>query len=187
MRKLFRQFHPRLEAIRQHHWLRPFSDWLHHPDLWHLHRRSVAGGVAVGLFCGLIPGPFQVISAVLLAVLFRVNLPLSALVTAYSNPFTIVPLYLLAYELGRLVLGASNRAPVGPPPPFPDMHWDNWAGALWEWLAALGEPLLFGLPLLAVIFSVAGYLLVRILWRVGVVLRWRARARRRALRGIEKP
>jgi hypothetical protein len=60
------------------------------------------------------------------------------------------------------------------------MHWDNWAGALWEWLAALGEPLLFGLPLLAVIFSVAGYLLVRILWRVGVVLRWRARAKRHA-------
>lgn len=185
MRKLFRQYHPQLEAIRNHRWLRPFAGWLHHPDLWHLHRRSVAGAVAVGLFCGLIPGPVQVASAVLFAVLFRVNLPLSALVTAYSNPFTIVPLYLLAYELGRWVLGAANGAHMAPPP-FPEVHWDNWIDALWSWFFALGEPLLVGLPLLAVIFSVAGYLLVRVLWRVAVVLRWRARARRRAQKKIPR-
>jgi uncharacterized protein (DUF2062 family) len=187
MRKLFKQVHPQLEAIRHHRWLRPFAGWLHHPDLWHLHRRSVAGGVAVGLFCGLIPGPVQVVSAALFAVLFRVNLPLSALVTAYSNPFTIVPLYVLAYELGSLVLGVANGASPKPPP-FPEVSWDNWANALWEWLFALGEPLLFGLPLLAAALAVAGYLLVRLLWRVGVVLRWRARAKRRLHQGgIDKP
>lgn len=186
MRKFFRQLHPQFEAIRSHHWLRPFAGWLHHPDLWHLHRRSVAGAVAVGLFCGLVPGPFQVISAVLFAVLLRVNLPLAAVVTAYTNPFTIVPLYLLAYELGRFVLGASNGINVEPPP-FPEMHWDNWASALWEWMSALGEPLLLGLPLLALGLSIAGYLLVRIVWRLVVVWRWRARARRLHQGGIDKP
>ena len=50
---------------------------LHHPNLWHLHRRSVAGGVAVGMFCGLIPGPFQMIGAAIMSVLFRVNLPVA--------------------------------------------------------------------------------------------------------------
>jgi hypothetical protein len=142
--------------------------------------------VAIGLFCGLIPGPFQVISAVLLAVLLRVNLPLSAVVTVYSNPFTIVPLYLLAYELGRLVLGVSNGMAVEPPP-FPEMHWGNWADALWEWLYVLGEPLLLGLPLLALGLSVAGYLLVRVVWHVTVVLRWRARSKRLHQGGIDKP
>jgi hypothetical protein len=186
MRKFFRQFHARSEAIRHHRWLKPFAGWLHHPNLWHFHRRSVPGGVAVGLLCGLVPGPFQVISAVLLAVLLRVNLPLAAIVTAYTNPFTIVPLYLLAYELGRLVLGASNGVPVEPPP-FPEMQWGNWAGALWEWLAALGQPLLLGLPLLALSLSLAGYLLVRIVWRLAVVWRWRARARRLHQGGIDKP
>lgn len=186
MRKFFRPFRSRFEAIRQHHWLRPFAGWLHHPNLWHLHRRSAAGGVAVGLFCGLIPGPFQMISAVLLAVLLRVNLPLAAIVTAYTNPFTIVPLYLLAYELGSMVLGASNGVIVEPPP-FPEVHWDNWLGALWEWVSALGEPLLFGLPLLALSLAIAGYLLVRVVWHLAVVLRWQARAKRRAPGGIEKP
>jgi hypothetical protein len=106
---------------------------VHHPNLWHLHRRSVAGGVAVGLFCGLIPGPFQMITAMLFAVSLRVNLPLAVVVTTYSNPFTIVPLYFLAYELGRWVLGVSNGSIVAAPP-FPMMHWDSWVSSLWGWM-----------------------------------------------------
>lgn len=179
MRKFFSKFLPHHDTVRNHRWLKPFSGWMQHPSLWHLHRRSVAGGVAVGLFCGLIPGPFQVVSAVLLAVLLRVNLPLAAVVTAYSNPFTIVPLYLLAYELGRLVLGVSNGTPVEPPA-FPEIYWDSWADALWGWLVALGEPLLVGLPLLALVLSIGGYILVRVVWRVAVTLRWQIRRRRAA-------
>src|SRR3989339_396929 len=68
MRKLFRKFLPHHETVKDHRWLKPFGGWLHHPNLWHLHRRSVAGGGAIGLFCGLIPGPVQMISAALLAV-----------------------------------------------------------------------------------------------------------------------
>ncbi len=178
MQKLLRRFIPQHETIRRHRLLKPFAAWLHHPNLWHLHRRSVAGGVAVGLFCGLMPGPTQMISAILLAVLLRVNLPLAAVVTAYTNPFTIVPLYLLAYELGRRVLGVTNGQ-VTPPPPFPEMHWNDWVSVLWGWLEALGHPLLVGLPLLALGLAVAGYFLVRVTWHVSVILRWRARARRR--------
>lgn len=167
---------PHHETVRNHRLLKPFSAWLHHPNLWHLHRRSVAGGVAVGLFCGLIPGPFQMITAMLFAVSLRVNLPLAVVVTTYSNPFTIVPLYFLAYELGRWVLGVSNGSIVAAPP-FPMMHWDSWASSLWGWMEALGKPLLFGLPLLALLFSVAGYVLVRVIWRVAVIWRWRRRRR----------
>jgi len=53
--KLFRKFLPHHETVKSYRWLRPFGDWLQHPNLWHLHRRSVAGGAAIGLFCGLIP------------------------------------------------------------------------------------------------------------------------------------
>lgn len=178
MRKYFRRLLPHHEALQNQRWLKPFAGWLRHPNLWHLHRRAVAGGVAVGLFCGLVPGPFQVISAILLAVWLRVNLPLAVVVTAYTNPFTIVPLYLLAYELGRWVLGAANGVRVVPPP-FPEMHWDGWMTSLWKWLSALGEPLLLGLPLLALLLALSGYLLVRVTWRVAVVWRWRTRGRHR--------
>lgn len=177
MRKFFRKFLPSHETVKDHRWIKPFGGWLHHPNLWHLHRRSVAGGVAVGLFCGLIPGPLQMISAALLAALLRVNLPVAVFTTLYTNPFTIVPLYVLAYELGAWVSGVRNGA--GMTQPFPELHWHNWPVELWNWLATLGKPLLIGLPLLAVIFAVTGYLAVRLAWRVGVVWKWRARKRQR--------
>lgn len=176
MRNFFRRFLPQREAIRRHRILRPFAAWLQHPGLWHLHRRSVAGGVAVGLFCGLIPGPLQMLSAALLAIALRVNLPLAVVVTTYTNPLTIVPLYFLAFELGRGVLGVSNGMP---PPSLPELHWGNLGSELWGWLEALGQPLLVGLPLLAFSFAIGGYLLVRVSWRIAVILRWRARKKRR--------
>ncbi|MBI5430728.1 MAG: DUF2062 domain-containing protein [Nitrosomonadales bacterium] len=178
MRKLFRKFLPHHETVKSHRWLRPFSGWLHHPNLWHLHRRSVAGGVAIGLFCGLIPGPLQMISAALLAILFRVNLPVAAFTTLYTNPFTILPLYVVAYEIGAWISGEhSGNAKVHLS--FPKIHWHNWAGALWDWFIAMGKPILFGLPLLAIILSITGYFAVRIAWRLAVMWKWHARKQRR--------
>jgi len=179
MRNLFRKFLPSHETEKSHRWLKPFGGWLQHPNLWHLHRRSVAGGVAAGLFCGLIPGPLQMIGAALLAVLFRVNLPVALITTLYTNPFTIVPLYLLAYELGAWVSGAQSGVMVQTP--FPELHWQNMAHELWDWIVMLGEPLLVGLLLLALSLAIIGYFAVRVAWRVSVVLRWRARRRRRAV------
>lgn len=176
MRKFFRKWMPRQESVSSNPWLKPFSRWLHHPNLWHLHRRSVAGGVAIGLFCGLIPGPLQMISAALLAVMLRVNLPIALFATLYTNPFTILPLYALAYELGSWVSGTHNAALLT----MPELHWHSWLNELWLWLEMLGKPILIGLPLLAILLGVVGYFAVRVVWRVVVVLRWRARKQRRA-------
>ncbi len=176
MRKLLRQHLPSHAAVVQNRWLRPYGRWLHHHNLWHLHRRSAAGGVAVGLFCGFIPFPLQMIAAVLLAALLRVNLPVALITTLYSNPLTIVPLYALAYSLGAWVSGAHGAAQSQLN--FPEMHWHNWTSELWGWLATLGKPFLIGLPLLAVTVALAGYVVVRVAWRVAVIMEWRARKRR---------
>lgn len=169
MRKFIRKRLPDHDTILRQRWLGPVRHLLHHPNLWHLHRRSVAGGVAIGLFCGLIPGPLQMISAALLAVLFRVNLPVAVFTTLYTNPFTIVPLYLLAYEIGRLVVGAPGSAVV---PAFPELHWSDGGAQVWAWLMALGKPLLVGLPLLAIGLAGIGYVAVRIMWRLYVMWKW---------------
>lgn len=174
MRKFFRNLLPSRDSIRRQRWLGPLQHWLHHPNLWHLHRRSVAGGVAVGLFCGLIPGPLQMISAVLLAIVFRVNLPVAAFTTFYTNPFTIVPLYLLAYQIGNRISGATNGTSV---PDLPEVHWQDWFTQIWSWLLALGQPLLIGLPLLAITLAFIGYIAVRLVWRCVVVWKWRRRHR----------
>jgi hypothetical protein len=166
---------PSRESIHRHPWLQPFTHWLVHPNLWHLHRRSVAGGVAVGLFCGLIPGPLQMLGAVLLAILFRVNLPVALFFTLYTNPFTILPLYLLAYQLGAWVSGAeTDTAGLV----LPELHWHDWFWPLIQWVSSLGHAFAIGLPLLALSLAVSGYVAVRMGWH-GWIL-WRLRQRRRS-------
>lgn len=177
-KKYFRKFLPDHETIRQSRWIRPFGSWLHHPNLWHLHRRSVAGGVAAGLFCGLIPGPFQMIGAAILSVLFRVNLPVAMFTTLYTNPFTILPLYVAAYELGAFVTGHESGI-AAPRLALPEMDWTNWYTVLPDWLLSLGKPFAVGLPLLALILAVVGYFAVRVLWYWMVMREWNKRAARK--------
>ena len=172
---------PSSDTVNNNRWLKPFARWLRHPNLWHLNRRSVAGGVATGLFCGLIPGPLQMLSAALCAVWLRVNLPIALATTFYSNPFTILPLYAVAYELGSWFNGTHSEVLLM----LPDLHWHNGLSELWHCLVQMGKPILIGLPLLATLLAVLGYFAVRIAWRVAVVLRWRARSNRH-LQGIVK-
>ena len=115
------------------------------------------------------------ISAALLAVLFRVNLPIALFATLYTNPLTIFPLYALAYQLGNWVSGTHSAVLLT----LPELHWHNWLTELWQWLELLGKPILIGLPLLAILLAMVGYFVVRVAWRVFVVLKWQARKRQR--------
>lgn len=172
MRKHLRKYLPDHEAVRNNRWLAPFENTLLHPRLWHLNRHSAAGGVAVGLFCGLIPGPFQMLGAAIFAVIFRVNLPLALFTTLYTNPFTIVPLYFAGYGIGRLVLGGGEFVA---PPEWGDTGMWAWVQALADWMAHLGKPLVLGLVLLASLLAATGYFGVRIAWRYYLVWAWRKR------------
>ncbi|MBN9421350.1 MAG: hypothetical protein BGO63_19230 [Candidatus Accumulibacter sp. 66-26] len=178
MRKLFRKHLPDHRAVSENRWLAPFSRSLLHPRLWHLNRHSAAGAVAVGMFCGLIPGPFQMLGAALCCLAFRVNLPLALFTTLYTNPLTIVPLYIAAYEIGRLLLGENGR-PFSEPPAFDLQHFADWSRAMIDWALGLGRPLVFGIVVLAVLLAAAGYLLVRGGWRLYLIRAWRARGKRR--------
>lgn len=180
-RKFFRKYLPSHATISANRHIGRFGSWLKHHNLWHLHRRSVAGGVAAGMFAGLIPGsnPVQFGAAALLAIAFRVNLPIAVIVTLYSNPFTVVPLYYLAYQLGKLALMESG----GTLPPFTvsfeGKSFGDWLPMALDWLTSIGKPLLVGLPLLAVLLSIVSYFGVRWAWRCYVVHAWRQRKRLR--------
>jgi uncharacterized protein (DUF2062 family) len=179
-RKFLKRYMPSVERVREVKILGIFGDALFHPALWHLNRRSAAGGVATGLFCGLIPGPLQMLGAGIVAVLFRVNLPVALLTTLYTNPLTIVPLYLLAYQIGSLALGAAGGAPPAPPP---DWVWSTplaSARAVSQWMMGLGTPLALGVFLLALVLALAGYIVVRVGWSIYLRRAWLARRRKRA-------
>jgi uncharacterized protein (DUF2062 family) len=181
LRKYLRRVLPSHETVRNNRHIARFGDRLQHHNLWHLHRRSVAGGMAVGLFAGLIPGsnPVQFTAGAVIAMALKVNLPLAVLVTLYSNPFTIVPLYYLAFRLGQFVLMQNG----GQLPEFAlgleGKGFMEWIPTAIQWLGSVGKPLVVGLPLLALSLAAAGYFLTDWAWRLGVKWQWRQRARKR--------
>ncbi len=184
-KKYFRKYLPSHESVRGNRYIGVFGAALHHPNLWHLNRRSVAGGVAIGMLCGMIPGPVQMLCAAILALLLRVNLPVAMAATWYTNPFTIVPLYYLAYKIGTWVTGEAPAASAAP-----DFHLslDNvshWVPVLIGWISAMGKPFVVGLCTLGAALSAGGYFAVRGAWRLYIVTAWRQRQRtRRDARGV---
>lgn len=174
MKKWLRRHAPSREALLRSRWLRPLAVILTRPGVWHLNRRSCALGVAVGMVAGLMPGPTQVLCAALVSVMMRANLPAAILTTFYTNPLTIVPLYILAFHIGAAVTGSTAQAPA-----IPDF--DAGGGLslylfdLGYWVYSLGHTLLVGLGVQAALFALTGYLVVSLLWRWSVARRWRAR------------
>ena len=182
MRRLLKRYLPDHEALAANRWLAPFGNTLFHPRLWHLNRHSAAGAVAVGLFCGLIPGPLQMLAAALCCVGFRVNLPLALVTTLYTNPLTILPLWVAAFAIGEWILGAGG-GPFTSPPEWSGA-WSGdallaWLHALYGWMAGLGRPLFIGLVALASGLSVAGYMLTRLAWRSYLIRHWHSRRKRK--------
>jgi len=177
-KRLTRRLEPFVNEVTNNPWIRRHAPRLTAPDLWHLNRRSTARAVAIGLFSGLIPGPFQVLGSVFLSLLFRANFPLAAITTLYTNPVTIVPLYLLAYEYGSLFVPGSNGLKDITPPTF---NWSaSFIGDLALWMGQLGKPLALGVVLLAFTLAGIGWVAVRVGWRWHVVHAWKKRARLRA-------
>ena len=167
-RRKIRKYLPTPNDFDRLVWARPFKRFLGHPNIWALNRRSVAGGVAAGLFCGLIPGPVQIFGALIWVLIARVNLPVAFAVTLYTNPITIIPLYLVAVAYGQFFLGEVGEGSVRP---LPEWDWSALGGsigAMVDWMLSMGPALAVGLPALMVTLSVLGYISVRVAWNIGI-------------------
>lgn len=150
--------------------MRMFGQRLQDPNLWHLTRRSLAGGLATGLFTAFMPIPFQMILAATAAILLRVNLPIAVVAVWISNPLTMAPMLYFQYQLGSLFLGERIRTWAFEP----TLAW-FWREVGHTWL-----PLLLGSVICGVLAAVAGYGLIHLLWRINVRQRLRARRQRRS-------
>jgi hypothetical protein len=179
MRKTLRKYLPHPDSLRDHRALRWLAPVLSHPRLWHLHRRSVALGIAIGMVTGLIPGPVQMLLAALIAIPLRANIPAAMFATLYTNPLTFVPLYILAYQVGRVVTGDSTPLAL---PPGTNWSWHALANMIPDtlaWMQSAGSTLLIGLFIQATVFALCAYILTLVIWRITVTLAWRRRSRSR--------
>ncbi len=161
-RRYLKHIMPDHRTMREHPHLRRFGQRLAEPKLWHLNRRSVAFGLALGVFVAFMPILGQMLVAAALAILFRVNLPISVMAVWLTNPLTIAPIYYLCYQVGAalLALPISDHAFI----------------MSWEWFKteflAIWQPLLLGCFVLGIISAIISVLLVRLFWRVIVIRTW---------------
>lgn len=167
LRNFFKRYLPQREHIHTQGGIHLLSDYLHDPNIWHIHRRSSAGGAAVGMFCAFIPLPIHTIASATLAIIFRVNLPIAVVFSFFSNPITIPPLFYFAYEIGATLLGVKEKAVTF------TFSWD-WISTT---LVHIWEPLLLGCFILGTVSSLMTYFIIRLLWRISAVNKWEKRRR----------
>jgi uncharacterized protein (DUF2062 family) len=107
--------------------------------------------------------------AAALAILFRVNLPISVGLVWITNPVTMPPLFYFAYKLGAWLLGV----PVVVERFELSIHWiTNTVGHIWE-------PFLLGSFVLGVVSALVGYYGMQLFWRWHVVQQWQRKKAQR--------
>lgn len=170
---LIRKHMPSREAMAENRWLSPIAHRFLSPELWRFTRRSVPRGVALGLFAAFIVPLGQIFLAAFMALPARANVPLAALVTFVTNPFTFPFWAVVANRTGAFVLninqavGSQTAAELA-----------NDGGALAGWFELAGVTA-FGFVVLSIVSAAIGYLAASFTWRWMV-----ARKRSRNLRAI---
>lgn len=151
-------------------WFRPL---LRARGIWHFGRRSVAGGLSLGLFLAFVPIPVQQLLSIPCALVLRVNLPAALGGVWVSNPLTFAPIFYFAYRVGLLATGTSPSAHTL------DFSIAGLAGTVGE----IATPLLVGCLICGLVSATLGNLAVRLVWRLMLVQRIR---RKRAVRYMRK-
>ena len=164
-RKFLKRHLPDPERLKARKELRPLARLLEDPYLLHLNRRSVATGLAAGVFVAFLPTIGQMLLAAALAILLRGNVLIAAAAVWITNPLTTPALLYASYRIGSWLLGGHELPSFSPSA---------------EWLLAeigiIWKPLLLGSLILGAVCAVAAYYLAHLAWRLRVL---RSRAQRR--------
>lgn len=168
-RRLIQRYLPNFHELRERPGVRLLGRLLDDPYLLHLNRRSVAGGVALGLFVAFIPVPMQMLISAALAIALRVNLIIAVVLVWVSNPLTMPPMFYFGYIVGTWLIG---------PPVFhtgfePTLAW------FWNELGSIWKPLMLGCMVVGGVVAMAAYGVVNLLWRLYIIRALAHRARHR--------
>lgn len=169
-RRFFRKFAFKRHQLSEQWFMTPFRHLLHDHRLWGIRRRTVVPAFAIGIFIAFLPTPGHTLMGALLALAFRVNIPVAALATWVSNPVTMGPMYYFAYRLGRYLLGT----------PLQEFQFEM----SWNWVThtfvTIWQPMLLGCFILGALAAVIGYIILDLLWRSSIAdYKTRKRSKRR--------
>lgn len=161
---------PTRAGMAKNRYLKPIAHRFLRSDLWRFTRRSVPRGVALGLITGfIVPLGGQTFVALFLALPIRANVPIAAVTTFITNPFTYPFWLAIANQLGRFVLrmdGITSGGSGG------DL---NGLGEWTAWIIREVGVTFFGFVLLGVVFGAIGYVISSFGWRWWTARKWKKR------------
>ncbi|MEO0441090.1 MAG: DUF2062 domain-containing protein [Pseudomonadota bacterium] len=170
---------PTRDGMRKNRYLKPIAHRFLRSDLWRFTRRSVPRGVALGMLAAFLIPVGQIFAAVFLALPVRANVPIAALTTFITNPFTYPFWIAVANQIGKFVL-RIDALTAGQP-----LN-EGMRSGLGEWLSWFVREAgvtAFGFLLLAIVFGAIGYVASSLGWRWWVA---RKRAKRLSQLGLKQ-
>ncbi len=172
-KRYFKRIMPDHGKLRSYKSLQMLGPRLHDPNLWHLNRRSVAGGLGLGIAVAFIPMPMQMLLSAALSLWLRVNLPLAVIAVWITNPFTMPAIFYFTYKVGSWMLSSWPLAGLSDSFELSD----SW---LLRGLGSYGGALLLGSFTVGILAGAMTYVVIRLTWRLHIVSllkRKRSRAR----------
>jgi uncharacterized protein (DUF2062 family) len=167
-RRLIRKIAPHPDTLRDLWFFRMFGERLADMHIWSTRRRAITAAFGAGLAICFIPLPVHLPLGLLVALLWRLNLPVIVATVFIVNPLTFAPIYYAAYRIGAFAVRAEATGFVF------QLSWDwlqNGLGPIWR-------PFLVGCLICGVVFGYGGYLGFELLWRWNTARRLRRRRRR---------
>lgn len=166
-RRFLNRWLPEPEKIRSWAGMGLFGRLLDKRDLWQLNRRSTARAAAIGIFCSMLPMPFQTVVAVAVSIHAGCNVAVAAAMCWITNPLTIGPIFFGAYKFGAWTLGVPAR----------EVRFEISVDWLLTTFADVWAPLVLGCVVIGAAGAVLGFYGTHLLWRAAVVREWRSRRR----------
>lgn len=147
---------PRQRQLRGSLVHRLLGSRLFEPSLWVPGRESLAKGVTIGVFIGMLPLiGLQILTSAILCYFMRGNIAAAALATLVSNPFTAPGLIWMQLKLGHWLAPAFAAVD--------NTHYEGTA----KFLAMYGKPLLVGSLASAAVAALIAYPVMLGLWAQG--------------------
>ena len=203
-----RRLMPSHEAVASNRWLKWLGPRVLHPRLFHLSRRGVAAGVAIGVFFAFITPIAQIPLSAAACVVLRANVPVAIVATLVNTPPTFGPVYYAAWKVGSWVLAEPTdpsaapellartaTAAVAPAPGasssagaaqglqagVPAEEAASWWERTVRAIQSIGKPLLVGTLIFSFGFSALAWALCGAVWH------WRVRRKRRRRLAVAMP
>ena len=164
IKNVIKRFLPKLDTVKEEKILKIFGPAVLQPNLWHINKKSVSRGFAIGAFCAFLPIPGQMILAAFLSITFAANIPISLVLTWITNPITFTPIFYFAYKIGKIIFDGRITYDVD------EKEIDILSNIMYIW-----EPLLLGSIILSITGSIVAYIIIRVYWRYYVIKIWSKR------------